>query len=417
MPDLESINDPADLRKLPRDDLPAVAAQLRAFILKTVSRAGGHLASNLGSVELAVALHYVLDTPRDFLIWDVGHQSYAHKALTGRREALARVRKQGGISGFPSRAESPYDCFGTAHASTSISAALGMAVAAKRRGEKRRAVAVIGDGALSGGMAFEALNHAGATPEIDLLVVLNDNEMSISPPVGALKNSLVRILSSRFYNRVREGGKRALAGMPVARDFARRAHEHLKGMALPGTLFEELGFNYVGPVDGHDVERLVAVLQSLVNLPGPQFLHAATIKGKGFEKAEADPVLYHGVGAFEPEKGITAPDKIETNGGKPKPKPKPSYAQVFGDWACAAAARDARVVAVTPAMREGSGLVEFSRRFPDRYFDVGIAEQHAVTFAAAWRRPACARLWRFIPLFCSAATTNSSTISRCKICR
>ena len=389
MPDLESINDPADLRKLPRDDLPAVAAQLRAFILKTVSRAGGHLASNLGSVELAVALHYVLDTPRDFLIWDVGHQSYAHKALTGRREALARVRKQGGISGFPSRAESPYDCFGTAHASTSISAALGMAVAAKRRGEKRRAVAVIGDGALSGGMAFEALNHAGATPEIDLLVVLNDNEMSISPPVGALKNSLVRILSSRFYNRVREGGKRALAGMPVARDFARRAHEHLKGMALPGTLFEELGFNYVGPVDGHDVERLVAVLQSLVNLPGPQFLHAATIKGKGFEKAEADPVLYHGVGAFEPEKGITAPDKIETNGGKPKPKP--SYAQVFGDWACAAAARDARVVAVTPAMREGSGLVEFSRRFPDRYFDVGIAEQHAVTFcgglAAAGMRP------------------------------
>ena len=369
-PLLETIDDPAALRKLPRQALPQLACELRAFVLESVAKTGGHLSSNLGTVELAIALHYVFDTPRDRLVWDVGHQTYAHKILTGRRQAMDRLRMAGGPSGFPRRAESEYDTFGTAHSSTSISAALGMAVGARHKGEARRIVAVIGDGAMTAGMAFEALNNAGAAAA-DVLVILNDNDMSISEPVGALNNHLARLLSSRFYDNMRRGGKEVLALLPPVSQFAKRFESHTKGMMLPGTLFEELGFNYIGPIDGHDLDALVGTLANLKSRAGPQFLHVVTRKGMGYARAEADPILYHGVTRFDPAAGIVA-----------KPAGKPAYTQVFGDWLCDMAARDPRLVCITPAMREGSGLVRFSKEYPSRYFDVGIAEQHAVTFAA-----------------------------------
>jgi 1-deoxy-D-xylulose-5-phosphate synthase len=366
---LDRIASPADLRRLDRADLPQLARELRAFLLASVSATGGHLSSNLGTVELTIALHYAYDTPRDRIVWDVGHQTYAHKILTGRREAMARLRQAGGPSGFPRRAESEYDTFGTAHSSTSISAALGMAAAARLAGDSRHVVAVIGDGAMTAGMAFEALNNAEGA---DILVILNDNEMSISEPVGALNNYLAKVLSSRLYDTVRRGGKEVLSKLPgPAHEIAKRAEEHVKGMVLPGTLFEEFGFNYIGPIDGHDLGLLVATLVNVRKLRGPQFLHVVTKKGHGYARAEDDPILYHGVGRFDPAVGIVA-----------KPSTAPSYTQVFGEWACDMAADDPRLVAITPAMREGSGLVAFSRRFPDRYHDVGIAEQHAVTFAA-----------------------------------
>ncbi len=374
---LSTIDGPAALRKLDRTALAQLARELRAFVLDSVSRTGGHLSSNLGTVELAIALHYVFDTPRDRLIWDVGHQSYPHKILTGRREAMATLRQQGGISGFPRRSESEYDAFGTAHSSTSISAALGMAVASRNKGEgagpgRRRHVAVIGDGAMTAGIAFEALNNAGVTPDIDLLVVLNDNDMSISPPVGALNRYLARLLSSRFYTKARDMGRAMLQNVPPLFELAKRLEEHAKGFVLPATMFEEFGFNYVGPIDGHDLDSLVPTLQNLRELHGPQFLHVVTRKGRGYKLAEADPVLYHGPGRFDPQEGI-----------RKSPTPaRPTYTQVFSDWVCDMGALDERLVAITPAMREGSGLVEFERRFPRRYFDVGIAEQHAVTFAA-----------------------------------
>jgi len=369
-PLLETIDDPAALRKLSKAQLPQLARELRAFMLASVAQTGGHLSSNLGTIELTIALHYVFDTPRDRIVWDVGHQTYAHKILTGRREAMSRLRMAGGPSGFPRRGESEYDTFGTAHSSTSISAALGMAVAAKRNGDLRRIVAVIGDGAMTAGMAFEALNNAGAA-EADVLVILNDNDMSISEPVGALNNHLARLLSSPVYNNVRRGGKEMLSLLPPVRQFAKRWESHTKGMVLPGTMFEELGFNYIGPIDGHDLGALVGTLRNVRELKGPQFLHVVTRKGHGYARAEADPILYHGVTRFDPATGIV-----------PKPGGKPSYTQVFGDWVCDMAARDPRLVCITPAMREGSGLVRFSKEYPERYFDVGIAEQHAVTFAA-----------------------------------
>jgi 1-deoxy-D-xylulose-5-phosphate synthase len=377
-PLLEAIDGPADLRELGRTELAQVATELRSFVLDAVSRTGGHLSSNLGTIELAIALHYVFDTPRDRLIWDVGHQSYPHKILTGRRDRMAGLRQYGGISGFPKRSESEYDAFGTAHSSTSISAALGMAVASRNKGEnqgpgRRRHVAVIGDGAMSAGMAFEAMNNAGVTPDIDLLVVLNDNDMSISPPVGALNRYLARLLSGRFYAKARDVGRAVLSNVPSLFELARRLEEHAKGMVVPGgTMFEEFGFNYVGPIDGHDLDSLIPTLQNLRELRGAQFLHIVTRKGQGYKLAEADPVLYHGPGRFDPQEGIL----------KPATPPRPTYTKVFSDWVCDMAALDERLVAITPAMREGSGLVEFERRFPQRYFDVGIAEQHAVTFAA-----------------------------------
>jgi 1-deoxy-D-xylulose-5-phosphate synthase len=367
---LERIKDPADLRRLDPTELPQLARELREFILTSVSTTGGHLSSNLGTVELAVALHYVFDTPRDRLVWDVGHQTYAHKILTGRREGMAKLRQQGGIAGFPRRVESEYDTFGTAHSSTSISAALGMAVAAKRKGEKRAVVAVIGDGAMSAGMAYEALNNAGAA-NVNLLVILNDNDMSISEPVGAFNNYLARLLSGRLYNTVRRGGKEMLSKLPPVKELAKRWEEHMKGMVLPGTLFEEFGFNYIGPIDGHDLDTLVKTLANVKELSGPQLLHVMTRKGQGYDRAEADPILYHGVPKFDPVAGIVA-----------KPPAKTSYTQVFGDWLCDMAKRDLRLIGITPAMREGSGMVRFSQEFPERYFDVGIAEQHALTFAA-----------------------------------
>ena len=368
-PLLETLDEPAALRKLSRRALPQLATELRAFMLASVAKTGGHLSSNLGTVELTVALHYVFDTPRDRLVFDVGHQTYAHKILTGRREAMSRLRMAGGPSGFPRRTESEYDTFGTAHSSTSISAALGMAVAAQRKGEGRRIVAVIGDGAMTAGMAFEALNNAGAV-KADLLVILNDNDMSISEPVGALNNHLARLLSSRMYDNVRRGGKEVLSLLPPVRQFAKRFESHTKGMVLPGTMFEELGFNYIGPIDGHDLDTLVATLENVKALKGPQFLHVITRKGHGYARAEADPILYHGVTRFDPSVGMV-----------PKAAGKPTYTQIFGDWVCDMADRDPRLVCITPAMREGSGLVRFSKEHPDRYFDVGIAEQHAVTFA------------------------------------
>jgi 1-deoxy-D-xylulose-5-phosphate synthase len=368
-PLLDKITKPADLRALDRDDLREFSRELRAFLLASVAQTGGHLSSNLGTVELTVALHYVFNTPDDRIVWDVGHQTYAHKILTGRREAMAKLRQYGGPSGFPRRIESEYDTFGTAHSSTSISAALGMAIAAKLKGDDRRAIAVIGDGAMSAGMAFEALNNAGISGA-DLLVILNDNDMSISEPVGALDQYLAKVLSSRLYNTVRRSGKEMLSKLPPMHELARRAEEHVKGMVLPGTLFEEFGFNYIGPIDGHDVDALVKTLANVRELKGPQFLHVVTKKGYGYPKAEEDPILYHSVTKFDPAVGMI-----------PKPAGKPGYTQIFGDWICDMAARDSRIVCITPAMREGSGLVRFSQEYPKRYFDVGIAEQHAVTFA------------------------------------
>jgi 1-deoxy-D-xylulose-5-phosphate synthase len=369
---LKTIDSPADLRLLPPSQLPALAAELRAFVLDSVAKTGGHLSSNLGTVELAIALHYVFDTPQDRVVWDVGHQTYPHKILTGRREAMASLRQAGGISGFPRRDESEYDAFGTAHSSTSISAALGMAVAARNRGESRHAIAVIGDSAMTGGMAFEALNNAGVTEGIRLLVILNDNDMAISPAVGALNRHLARLMSGGIFTAARNVGKQMLRPLPPLFELARKFEEHAKGMVVPGTMFEEFGFNYIGPIDGHDLDSLVPTLQNLRQLAGPQFLHVVTRKGQGYKLAEADPVLYHGPGKFDPSVGVR---KAVSAGA-------PSYTQVFGDWLCDIAAADSRVVGITPAMREGSGMVRFEREFPGRYFDVGIAEQHAVTFAA-----------------------------------
>lgn len=373
---LQSVNTPAEVRALERRQLHQLAEELREFLLNSVSATGGHLSSNLGTVELTVALHHIFNFPYDRLVWDVGHQSYPHKILTGRREQMASLRQLGGISGFPRRSESAYDAFGTAHSSTSISAVLGMAVASKIKGEhlgpeRRRHVAVIGDGALSGGMAFEALNNGGLDTELDLLVILNDNDMSISRPVGALSNYLTRLLSGRLYRSAREFSKQVLGAIPPVREFAKRFEGHAKGMLMPSTMFEELGFNYVGPIDGHDLDALIPTLHNLRELKGPHFLHVITRKGQGYRQAEADPILYHGPGKFDPEVGIAA-----------KGSSKPTYSQVFGQWLCDVAEQDPSVIAVTPAMCEGSGMQEFARRFPERYFDVGIAEQHAVTFAA-----------------------------------
>lgn len=367
---LDTINSPNALRALAPADLPRFAAELREFLVDSIGRTGGHLASNLGTVELTIALHYVFDTPRDRIVWDVGHQTYAHKILTGRRAGMTGLRQQGGIAGFPRRTESEFDAFGSGHSSTSISAALGMAEAFHQLGSTQRAVAVIGDGAMTAGMAFEALNNAGAT-DLPLLVVLNDNDMSISPNVGALKNYLARLMSGRFYAAARRAGDKVLSVAPPIRELARRAEEHVKGMMTPGTLFEEFGFNYIGPIDGHDLDVLLDTLSNIKQLDGPQFLHVVTRKGKGYAPAEANPCLYHGVSRFDPSAGI-----VEKTGGKP------TYTQVFGDWLCDMAAADSRLVGITPAMREGSGLVRFSREYPKRYFDVGIAEQHALTFAA-----------------------------------
>ncbi|HXL97639.1 MAG TPA: 1-deoxy-D-xylulose-5-phosphate synthase [Steroidobacteraceae bacterium] len=370
-PLLGAIESPADLRALAERDLPALAAELREFLIHTVSTRGGHFAAGLGTVELTIALHYVFNTPDDRLVWDVGHQAYPHKVLTGRRDRLHSIKQRDGLAPFPTRSESPYDAFGVGHSGTSVSAALGMAIAAARNGERRRAVAVIGDGAMSAGMAFEALNHAGSLP-INLLVVLNDNDMSISENVGALSNYLARVISGRLYGQLREGSKKALQQMPTMRALARRSEEHVKGMVLPGTLFEEMGFNYVGPIDGHDLKSLLRALRNIRGLSGPQLLHVVTRKGKGYAPAEADPIAWHGPGPFDPVSGTIHKEKAGT----------PTYSQVFGQWLCDMADRDPRIIGITPAMREGSGLVQFSRRFPDRYFDVAIAEQHAATFAA-----------------------------------
>ena len=373
---LHKIDSPADLRRLSREQLPALATELREFVLQTVSQTGGHLGSNLGTVELTVALHYVFNTPHDRIVWDVGHQTYPHKVLTGRRDRMHTLRQLGGIGGFPKRDESEYDTFGTAHSSTSISAALGMAMAAQLKGEQRKAVAVIGDGAMSAGMAFEALNNAGVPHEgtvPDLLVVLNDNDMSISPPVGALNKYLARLMSGNFYAAAREGAKAVLKNAPPLFELARRFEEHAKGMVVPGTIFEEFGFNYVGPIDGHDLDALIPTLENLRGKKGAQFLHVVTKKGYGYKLAEADPVKYHAAsGKFNPAEGFP----------KAVAPAKPTFTQVFGQWLCDMAAADEKLVAITPAMREGSGMVEFHKRFPKRYHDVGIAEQHAVTFAA-----------------------------------
>ncbi|MBT9552467.1 MAG: 1-deoxy-D-xylulose-5-phosphate synthase [Hydrogenophaga sp.] len=372
---LASIDSPADLRRLSRTQLRPLADELRDHVLQSVSRTGGHLSSNLGTVELTVALHYVFNTPEDRLVWDVGHQTYPHKILTGRRDRMDSLRQLGGISGFPRRDESEYDTFGTAHSSTSISAALGMAMAAKMKGESRHSVAIIGDGAMTAGMAFEALNNAGVA-EGRLLVVLNDNDMSISPPVGALNRYLAQLMSGQFYAAAKNVGKTVLKGAPPLFELAKRLEEHAKGMVVPATLFEKFGFNYVGPIDGHDLDSLIPTLENIRHLldhnSGPQFLHVVTKKGQGYKLAEADPVAYHGPGKFDPAVGLV----------KPATAPKPTFTQVFGQWLCDMAAADPLLVGITPAMREGSGMVEFHQRFPGRYFDVGIAEQHAVTFAA-----------------------------------
>ncbi len=370
-PLLEKIDSPHDLRQLPESALEQVAHELRAYLLDSVSRSGGHFAAGLGSVELTIALHYIYNTPDDRLVWDVGHQAYPHKILTGRRTQMPTVRRWHGVAPFPKREESPYDTFGVGHSSTSIGAALGMAIAAQHTGSRRRAVAVIGDGGLTAGMAFEALNHAGDI-RANLLVVLNDNNMSISPNVGALSNRFAQILSGKLYTTVREGSKKVLSQMPSVWELARRAEEHVKGLVVPGTLFEEFGFNYIGPIDGHDLPTLLQTLRNLRSLEGPQFLHIITKKGKGYAPAEADPVKYHGVSPFDPKLGIAAGSKAG----------KPTYSDIFGDWACDMAALDRRMVTITPAMREGSGLVKYAREFPDQYLDVAIAEQHAVTVAA-----------------------------------
>ena len=369
---LQLIDSPADLRKLERHQLHTLAQQLRGYVLDSVAKTGGHLSSNLGTVELTIALHYVFNTPYDRIVWDVGHQTYPHKILTGRRDRMHSLRQKGGISGFPRRDESEYDTFGTAHSSTSISAALGMATAAKLKGEKnRKSIAVIGDGAMSAGMAYEALNNAGVMPDTDLLVILNDNDMSISPPVGALNRYLARLMSGQFYAAAKNVGRSVLGVAPPLFELAKKIEEHAKGMVVPATMFEEFGFNYIGPIDGHDLESLVPTLENLKALGGPQFLHVVTKKGQGYKLAEADPVLYHGPPKFDPMVGIAPSTGVA----------KKSYTQVFGTWLCDMAEADHRLVGITPAMREGSGMVEFERRFPARYFDVGIAEQHAVTFA------------------------------------
>jgi len=367
---LEQVNLPADLRALPEGSLIPLAAELRQHLIDTVSKTGGHLAAGLGAVELTIALHYVFNTPDDRLVWDVGHQSYPHKILTGRRRQLEHLRQKDGPAGFPRREESIYDTFGVGHASTSVSAALGMAVAATREGSDRQVVAIIGDGALSGGMAYEALNNAG-NMDANLLVILNDNDMSISPNVGAMSNYLARILSGRVYTSMREGSKTVLSTIPPVWELAKRAEEHMKGMVMPSTLFEELGFDYYGPIDGHDLNTLIKTLRNLKGLKGPRFLHVVTRKGKGYEPAEGDPCVYHGVSPFDPATG-----KME------KKPAGPTYTQAFSQWLCAMAEQNPLLMGITPAMREGSGLVEFSRRFPERYFDVGIAEPHALTFAA-----------------------------------
>jgi len=369
-PLLDTISFPSQLRELDQKKLPQFANELRSFLIESVAKTGGHLSSNLGTVELTIALHYVFNTPHDQIVWDVGHQTYAHKILTGRRSGMSQLRMQGGIAGFPRRDESEYDAFGTAHSSTSISAALGMAVAAQLNKTDRRAIAIIGDGAMSAGMAFEALNNAGVM-DANLLVILNDNDMSISRPVGALNNYLAKLMSGRFYATARRAGEKVLGVVPPMLELAKRAEEHVKGMVTPGTLFEEFGFNYIGPIDGHDLDVLITTLNNIKLLDGPQFLHVVTRKGAGYKVAEEDPILYHGVGKFDPEIGIVA-----------KSAGKPAYTQIFGDWLCDMAAQDSRLIGITPAMREGSGLVRFSQEYPERYFDVGIAEQHAVTFAA-----------------------------------
>jgi 1-deoxy-D-xylulose-5-phosphate synthase len=371
-PLLKDINTPADVRKLSKNQLKPLAKELREFLTHTVSISGGHFSAGLGTVELTVALHYVFDTPYDQLVWDVGHQAYPHKILTGRKERMTTIRTRDGVSAFPSRAESEYDAFGVGHSSTSISAALGMAIASELKGEDKKMVAIIGDGSITGGMAFEAMNHAGAL-DANLLVILNDNDMSISPPVGAMNNYLTKILSSKFYSSMREGSKKALSSMPSVWELARRTEEHMKGMVVPGTLFEELGFNYIGPIDGHDVDMLVSTLENLKHITGPRFLHIVTQKGKGYPPAEKDPLAYHGVPAFDPTKDCLP---------KSAPSPHPTYTEVFGEWLCDMAAKDERLLGITPAMREGSGLVKFSECYPRRYFDVAIAEQHAVTLAA-----------------------------------
>ncbi|MDH0174907.1 1-deoxy-D-xylulose-5-phosphate synthase [Aeromonas dhakensis] len=370
-PNLALADTPVELRSLPFERLPVLCNELREYLLRSVSRSSGHLASGLGTVELTVALHYVYNTPFDRLVWDVGHQAYPHKILTGRRDRMQSIRQKDGLHPFPWRGESEYDVLSVGHSSTSIGAALGMAVAAESEGLGRKVVAVIGDGAITAGMAFEALNHAGDVHK-DMLVVLNDNEMSISENVGALNNHLARIMSGKLYTTIREGGKKVLAGLPPVKELAKRAEEHLKGMVVPGTLFEEFGFNYIGPIDGHDIEALVETLRNMRNLKGPQLLHVKTKKGKGYEPAEKDPIGYHGVPKFNPDE-CTLP---KASGGKP------SFSAIFGQWLCDMAAKDERLVGITPAMREGSGLVKFSQQYPDRYFDVAIAEQHAVTFAA-----------------------------------
>ncbi|MES2089684.1 MAG: 1-deoxy-D-xylulose-5-phosphate synthase [Pseudomonadota bacterium] len=376
-PLLSRIETPADIRRLARAELQQLAVELREYLLQSVSRTGGHLSSNLGTVELTIALHYVFNTPEDRLVWDVGHQTYPHKILTGRRDRMSTLRQLGGMSGFPRRDESEYDTFGTAHSSTSISAALGMALGAQLRGESRKAVAIIGDGAMTAGMVFEALNNAGVPHNgraADVLVVLNDNDMSISPPVGALNRYLARLMSGRFYSAAREGAKQVLRNAPPLFDLVKKLEEHAKGMVVPATIFEEFGFNYVGPIDGHDLDSLIPTLENLRDRHGPQFLHVVTKKGYGYKLAEADPISYHGPGKFDPAVGLVKPVATEP--------PKPTFTQVFGQWLCDMAAHDTRLVGITPAMREGSGMVEFHQKYPGRYFDVGIAEQHAVTFAA-----------------------------------
>lgn len=370
-PLLQKVNTPSDLRAMSRGDLKVLSDELRAYVLDSVSKTGGHLSSNLGTVELTIALHHVFNTPYDRIVWDVGHQTYPHKILTGRRDRMSTLRQLGGISGFPLRSESEYDTFGVGHSSTSISAALGMAMAAKRKGENRRAIAVIGDGAMTAGMAFEALNNAGVM-DGNLLVILNDNDMSISPPVGALNRYLAQLMSGQFYAVARNVGKNVLSKVPPLLELAKRLEQSAKGMVVPATLFENFGFNYIGPIDGHDLDSLIPTLENIRSLEGPQFLHVVTKKGHGYKLAEADPIAYHGPGKFDPAVGIV----------KSSAPSKPTFTQVFGKWLCDTAAQDQRLVGITPAMREGSGLVEFEKRFPDRYYDVGIAEQHAVTFAA-----------------------------------
>ncbi len=368
---LDSIHSPKDLRNLPRQQLQTLADELRAFLLDSVSQTGGHLSSNLGTVELSVALHYVYNTPEDRIVWDVGHQTYPHKILTGRRDRMGSLRQLGGLSGFPRRDESEYDTFGTAHSSTSISAAMGMAIAARQKGDDRYSIAVIGDGAMTAGMAFEALNNAGVEEDIRLLVILNDNDMSISPPVGALNRYLAQLMSGQFYAAAKNVGKSVLKNAPPLLSLAKRLEQQAKGMVVPATLFEKFGFNYIGPIDGHDLESLIPTLENIKHLKGPQFLHVVTRKGQGYKLAEADPIAYHGPGKFDPSIGLQ----------KPATPPKTTFTQVFGQWLCDMAAADERLVGITPAMREGSGMVEFHHRFPKRYYDVGIAEQHAVTFA------------------------------------